>query len=56
MLKEKYKQDKNKEWYAVLISRNGRMVWKTPETYKRRAGAEHAVQLLRDTFLALGLN
>lgn len=56
MLKIHVKQAKNGEWYAVLISRNGKKVWRTSETYKRKAGVENAVQLLQDTFSAIGLN
>lgn len=56
MLKIRLKQSKDRMWYAVLISRNGNKVWETKRKYKRKAGAENAVQLLQDTFSAIGLN
>lgn len=56
MLQIKVRQNEKKKWYAVLISGNKIEVWKTSRTYKRKAGAENAVQLLQDTFSAIGLN
>lgn len=56
MLKIKIRQSENGEWYGVLLSRNQKEVWETKRKYKRKAGAENAVQLLQDTFSAIGLN
>lgn len=39
---------RNKEWYVALIGANGEEVWKTSETYKRKAGARKAFFLLTD--------
>lgn len=40
---------KNKEFYGVLFSPNGKVTWKTPETYKRRAGVHNAIRSMKDT-------
>jgi uncharacterized protein YegP (UPF0339 family) len=40
------KQDSKKEYYANLIARNGKIVWKTPDGYKRIAGVWKALNLI----------
>lgn len=37
------KRARNKEFYGVIIASNGKMLWKTSETYKRRAGVLKAI-------------
>jgi len=39
-------------WFARFIAANGREVWRTSETYKRRAGADRAVALLWEDYTA----
>lgn len=44
------KQDSKKEYYANLIARNGKVVWKTPDGYKTRAGVMKAVDLINSSY------
>lgn len=36
----------NGQFYMCAISPNGKQIWKTPETYKRRQGAVKALNAL----------
>jgi len=45
-LKFMIRRARNKEWYAVVLAPNGKMLWKTSETYKRKRSAERAIALL----------
>lgn len=50
-MKIKIKRSKeNGEFYAVLIADNGKQVWKTSETYKRKGGVDKAVAVLNAGF------
>lgn len=40
------KRATNKEFYAVVIAKNGKQVWKTSETYKRKASVRNALELI----------
>jgi len=37
------RRDAGGGWYAVAIARNGKMIWRTSESYKRRAGVMGAI-------------
>lgn len=39
-------------WLGRFVAANGREVWRTSETYKRRAGADRAVALLWEQYTA----
>ena len=41
---------KSRQWYAVWIAKNGKTVWKTSETYTRKASLLRAI----DTFFEHG--
>ena len=40
------KSEANGEYFMTAVSPNGRQIWKTPETYKRRQGAVKALNAL----------
>lgn len=41
-------RDKSRQWRARIRAGNGRIVWCTSESYRRRRSAFHALDLLLD--------
>lgn len=48
MFKLKLKRARNKQWYFVIVARNGRII-ATSETYKRKSSAEKTMSKLELT-------
>ena len=45
MFKLKLKRARNKQWYFVIVARNGKII-ATSETYKRKSSAEKTMSKL----------
>jgi len=45
-MKAKLYHDKQGEWRIYIFARNGKCVWATSESYKRKAKARHALDIL----------
>ena len=45
MFKLKLKRARNKQWYFVIVARNGKII-ATSETYKRKSSAEKTMSRL----------
>lgn len=46
-------KDKKGEFRAKIVAANGRILFETSESYKRRAGVENAVRALRESVLTI---
>jgi uncharacterized protein YegP (UPF0339 family) len=44
---------KHGEFYAQFIAANGKEVWRTSETYKRRGGVRKAIDLMNSDVYAI---
>ena len=45
-LKFEVRRQKNLQWYAVILASNGRMLWRTSESYLRKRSAQKAIALV----------
>jgi len=45
-LKFASRKARNGEWYAVILAPNGRMLFKSSETYKRKRSSDRAIAMV----------